>query len=41
MEALFINKNKINYSIIVQFHNVIVFNIKSKLLCFAKLHKEV
>jgi len=25
----------------VQFHNVIVFNIKSKLLCFAKLHKEV
>jgi len=27
--------------IFVQFHNVIVFNIKSKLLCFAKLHKEV
>jgi len=33
-----------NYGFIevdVQFHNVIVFNIKSKLLCFAKLHKEV
>jgi len=32
-------ETKINLT--VQFHNVIVFNIKSKLLCFAKLHKEV